>query len=179
MTQRIRDRGWQRWWQLALPIAVASATLMATLGRQDRRVVPEVPQAVAQPVADLEPDAAVVAPAEDPAAAELTPDDVEADGQAHANGHPTRAEIGEWLRAEQWLSEGWRTGAIAGPRATGHPAPNQPTQALADQHRRVLATRESDPLPTAVFQNPDGPPRMDSGDPNPDRQRPPDAEAAQ
>lgn len=174
MTQETHNTRSHQWWQLGLPIAVTSAALIAGLAWPYQNVRP----GVAQTVADLQPDAAAMAPADETAETELTADDITAGAQAHANGHPTHAEIGERLRLEQWLAEGRRTGAISTPRATEHTGANQPTQALADQHRRVLATRDTARPPALLLQNPSGPPRMDSGDPHPDRIRPPDAEAA-
>ncbi|MFN8628311.1 MAG: hypothetical protein U0587_20350 [Candidatus Binatia bacterium] len=143
------------------------------------RAWPAASQAFAQPVADLEPDAAAVAPADEADEAELTADDIAADAEAEANGRPTHAEIKERLRIERALVQGRRPGAVPAPFAAVNAESSQPTQALAEQHQRVLTTRHTDAPPEALFLNPDAPPRMDAGDPNPDRIRPPDAEAAQ
>lgn len=201
MTRRTRNLAWHKWWrQLVLPaVTVASAALVAlwlwqhphvwpggprALVQTNGQAVPSlrltvgvwspVSQAVAQLVDGLDAGAASAPQLDaDGGGEDLTPGAIEADARARARGWPTPSEIEKRLRLERWLATVRRPSA--GPVQPVSKGANQPTPELAAQHQRVLATLKNDALPPATFVDPNGPPRMDSGDPNPDRVRKADA----
>jgi len=176
MTQWTPDRGWKRRWQLALPIGLGISALVGRWGGPVSWSA--LPRAVAQ-TADAVPFQAVpseIDPAELDAAAAEVPELVTDNALAEAS-RPHVGPIAGWRQESNDPAPAAEPPLLEPVPLAEAPADEEATQrvhALLDQYDRVRRTLPEEVPSTEITKIPAGPPRMDSGDPDPDRlQSPP------
>ncbi len=170
MTQRLRNTGRHRWWQPALPITVASAAFLAALGWHYQNVWSAVPRAVAQTTDAMPIDPVPAAP---DAAVDEAPDQPTDHVPAEARRRHVRAGA-VWMQEAHVPPPVAQAPPLVDPALSTAAAPVDPevaarVQGLLDQYERVRQAMPENVPPAGIGNLPTGPPRMDSGDPNPDR----------
>lgn len=172
MTQRTQARGWIQWWQVGLLIAVASATLMLQL-ETARRVSPTAAQAVAQTTdaAQLEPVPSDLDTANLGTGADNPSDQPTDNGPAEVR-YPHAGPIAGWPQDVNVVPPAPEAPLVAPvPVAEDQPDEEvtQRVEALLEQYDRLRQAMPEAGPPKEIATIPNGPSRMDSGDPDPDR----------
>jgi hypothetical protein len=160
---------WREWCrQLVLPTVVAGTAFVALALWHGHNLWPAAPQAIAQTIDEAPPEAI-------PSGLEAAGDEVPDQPTDHVPAEARRRHVGA---NAVWMSEANVPPAVAHepPIDTlplGAASSDKDTaarvQSLLAQHEQVEQALPHDPPPATLLEHAAGPPRMDSGDPNPDR----------